>query len=257
MMTPRCNHQAAPSTPPHSHHTIIEEEYQFVGNLHYSPYYHAMSHQSVFDRLSSTPTRSSLSREEEDRKLRAERSTEKVLKSPSSRASPSMASPSVTSISSPSSNSKRTPRQLDEFYQRIYKQDTVSSAAHHHDVEKHPYVASSPRKGCESSSDVIALFIQRDNRANRDKKSLIEEVDFTLHPEARKSISNYWQHKLSGKSCALDVMEVLWKRDYKENDTVGWEVYPGRCEACDDDSVWFGECDDDNVNCDCLPFYFI
>jgi hypothetical protein len=231
--------QAAPSTPPHSHHRTIEDEYQFVGNLHYSPYFHAMSNQSVFDRLSSTPTRSTLSREEEDRKLRAERSAEKAdrLKSPGSRGgySPStMASPTMTS--SPSSSSKRTPRQLDEFYQRIYKQDTASSAAHHHDVERHPYVASSPHKGESNPDAAIALFI----KPKCNSKS-VEEVDLTIHPEARKSIINYWQHKLSGKSCALDILDVFWKRDYKENDTVGWEVYPGRCEAGDDDNVWFGE----------------
>lgn len=190
-----------------------------------------MPHQSVFDRLSSTPTQSSLTRDSEERKARSERSAEKSaerIKSPrTSYGSPRLPSPSATSPS------KRTPRQVDEFYQRIYKQDTVSSAAHHH--EKLPVSPTAAAGGAASPKTPNPASIKLCIKS----KSSQKEVDLTTYPSVRKSISNYWQGKLSGKSVALDILEVFWKRDYV--DGVGWEVYPGVAEG-DDNGVWFGEC---------------
>jgi hypothetical protein len=189
-----------------------------------------MSHRSVFDRLSTTPTHASSHRQQEERKIRERRQLRldhEKLQSPrlDHGTSPTSGSSIVTSP-------KRTPRQMDEFFGRIYKQDTVCSL-HHHNVER-PHVDDNVKDDAESKEPPMTLIVQT--------KSSKEEIDLGRYPEVRTSIHNYWNGKLSGRGCALDILEALWKRDCALLDDKMWEVYPARVEEDRDAvGVFYGE----------------
>lgn len=191
-----------------------------------------MPNSSVFDRLSTTPTKASSNRDEEKKihnnEKMALRQAEEALASPrkegvniytSANSSPSLTSP------------KRTPREMNQFFERISKQDTESSKIHHHEIERN----SSPtkKKSCAKEGDdvIAALFVNN------------EVVDLaTMIPEVRISIINNCKQKLSSRSCALDIIEALWKRDYIDHYTIGWDVYPASGEESrDHEGVWDGE----------------
>jgi hypothetical protein len=121
---------------------------------------------------------------------------------------------------------------MDEFFGRIYKQETVCSL-HHHNVER-PHVDDKVKDNDESKEPPMTLIVQT--------KSAKEEIDLGQYPEVRTSIHNYWNGKLSGRGCALDILEALWKRDCALLDDRIWEVYPARVEEDRDAvGVFYGE----------------
>jgi len=206
----------------------------FVGNLRIRM---PSQSSSVFDRLSSTPTKASAARDDEERKIRQE----KAAKASAEMAiTPPRTAPINTALNhnTPLTTPKRTARQIDQFYEKIYKQDTAASKVHHHAVERHATGSTTKTKQTDDVEEAkLALYI-------KPKSSEVVEVDLSLYSNIRKSISNYYNNKLSARSCALDILEALWKRDYtcKAGEDRMWKVYPGTCEEDRDiEGMWNGE----------------
>lgn len=190
-----------------------------------------MPNSSVFDRLSTTPTRASSNRDEQNKIQNNERMA--LKKAEEALSSPRKGGVNIyTSTSSPPlTTPKRTPREMNQFFERISKQDTESSKMHHHDIERN-FSPTKKQPCAKEEHEVVAeLFVNN------------EAVDLaTLMPEVRISIINHCKQKLSSRSCALDIIEALWKRDYSDQYAIGWDVYPASGEESrDHEGEWDGE----------------
>ena len=128
---------------------------------------------------------------------------------------------------------------MDEFFGRIYKQDTVSSKAHHHAVER--YVSPTNNKQSQS----VVETTDKEVKLYLGTNSTQQEIALTSsHSTLRKSLLNYQKKKLSAKTCASDILEMLWTRDSNAilKKEMGWEVYPVVVEESRDEvGVWNGE----------------
>ncbi|KAL7475296.1 hypothetical protein ACHAW6_001217 [Cyclotella cf. meneghiniana] len=211
-----------------------------------------MSSHSVFDRLSTTPTKASSTRDEQEKRCRMEReqraAVEVALTSPKAmRVHPtSVAAP----VASPLMTPKRTPKQQDEFFGRIYKHETVCSLAHHYHAEKiaqdpsnnfdprqlsYSTKSSSPNAQINPGTSPTKLIIKK--KLNKHETS---ELDLSNYSEVRISLQNYSAQKLSARSTSLSIIEYLFQKEYTP--APHWEVYPATAEQDHDmDNVFHVE----------------
>eukprot|EP00804_Cyclotella_cryptica_P006039 CCRYP_000284-RA/>CCRYP_000284-RA protein AED:0.17 eAED:0.17 QI:0/-1/0/1/-1/1/1/0/250 len=198
-----------------------------------------MSSHSVFDRLSTTPTRASSTRDEQEKRCRMEReqlaAKEAALSSPRAmRVNPA----AVAAAASPLMTPKRTSKQQDEFFGRIYKHETACSLAHHYHAEKiaqdpspthHSHQLSysskppSPNSQTNPEPSPMKLVIKA-----KSSKSDSSELDLSTHSEVRISLQNYSAQKLSARSAALSIVDFLFQKEYTH--APHWEVYPATAE---------------------------
>lgn len=216
------------------------DDHDHIGDLRFSLYYHTMSSHSVFDRLSTTPTRASSTRDEQEKRCRMEReqraAKEAALSSPvAMRVHPAAASGTV---SSPLMTPKRTPKQQDEFFGRIYKHETACSLAHHYHAEKiaqdpssnyrsHQlsYSSKPPSPIAQTNSDPSPMKLVIKAKSNKHDAS---ELDLSNHSEVRISLQNFSAQKLSARSTALSIIDFLFQKEYTP--APHWEVYPATAE---------------------------
>jgi hypothetical protein len=139
---------------------------------------------------------------------------------------------SPSKVSSPLTSPKRTSKQQqNDFFEKIYKQETASSAAHHADIRpQDPYKSPSSPKSPTTNLGEMKLFLVKD------KSNTPFDLTQQSHHEVRTSLQSYSHHKLSARSVCVSIIETLFHKEYVHRPK--WEVYPGEAEGVE--GVWHG-----------------
>ena len=185
---------------------------------------------SIYDRLAAQGTASSRVRakieQEERRQQEEKRKRDRKARTPAKNPGKLQ----VMGLGEPQDPKRivTSPKQMSNLCDRLYKQDTASSKAHHAPVNT-PQKATSPRRVTAPLPRVAALPSAQDKdnlsspiairmkiliRTKEQKKNGEGYGDLNLsNPEVRRQINLFHAGKSSAKSLAYDVMNALFFRD--------------------------------------------
>ncbi|EED88541.1 predicted protein [Thalassiosira pseudonana CCMP1335] len=200
---------------------------------------------SVFDRLAQQGTSSSNQRTTEEKQEREQkekqRKAEAAAISSPRRSNLMHAKPPQDASSTPIKSPKKNPKELEEFFGRLYKQETVSSSAHHQEESGNEpsSLPTSPKKTLKQQAEFFDRLYHQDKklsntyvipikmklriRTKSEAKKGYNELDLQGE-DVRNAINTYASGKLSGKALAVSVIDALFQRDYSGGSH--WEVYP-------------------------------